>query len=72
VRSRSSPGLVENAERVARTIVETYLAPNKNLCDLHEMPQSDWMDPLRSFIEACREELRSLKAGAGVPGLGNG
>lgn len=72
MRVRSSPRVVENAERVARTIVETYLAPNKNLRELHEMAQSDWMDPLGGFSEACREELRTLRGVTALPGLGNG
>jgi hypothetical protein len=72
MRIRSSPRVVENAERVARTIVETYLAPNKTLRESDEMAKSDWMDPLRSFSEACREELRMLRGVTALPGLGNG
>jgi len=72
MRVRSSPTIVENAERVARTIVETYLAPNKTLCELHEMAKSDEWDPLRGFSEACREELRAHLAVVALPGLGNG
>jgi hypothetical protein len=71
MRVRSSPRIVENAEKVARIIADTYFAPNKSLHELHDMLDSERMDPLRGFSEACREELRPLRAGAGVPGLGN-
>jgi len=72
MRVRSSSRVIENAERVARTIVETYFTPNRTLREVYEMMESERMDPLRGFSEACRDELRSLRAGAGVPGLGNG
>ena len=71
MRVRSSSRVIENAEKVAGTIVETYFAPNRSLRELRDMLESESMDPLRGFSEACREELRSLRAGAGVPGLGN-
>ncbi len=72
MRVRSSPRIIENAEKVALTIVETYFTPNRTLRELRDMLESEGMDPLRGFSQACREELRSLRAGAGVPGLGNG
>ncbi len=71
MRIRSSSRIVENAEKVARIIADTYFAPNKSLRELHDMLDSERMDPLRGFSEACREELRPLRAGAGVPALGN-
>jgi hypothetical protein len=58
MRVRSSPRIVENAEKVARIIADTYFAPNKSLHELHDMLDSERMDPLRGFSEACREELR--------------
>ena len=71
MRVRSSPRVIEDAEKVARTIVETYFTPNRTLHEVYDMLNSERMDPLRGFSEACRDELRSLRAGAGVPGLGN-
>ena len=58
MRMRSSPRIVENADRVDRVIVETYLAPNKTFRDVVEFLDNDAMDPLRAFSNACREELR--------------
>ncbi|HTU00810.1 MAG TPA: hypothetical protein VMG58_03300, partial [Candidatus Sulfotelmatobacter sp.] len=35
MRVRSSPGVVKKAEKVARTIADTYFRPNKSLRELH-------------------------------------
>ena len=72
MRVRSSLRIVEQAERVGDRIIATYLAPNKDLRELRDMLKSEGMDPLRGFSEACREELRPLRARAGSPALGNG
>jgi hypothetical protein len=72
MRVRSSAGVIKHAERAARNIVETYFGPNKTLRDLRDMLDSEPIDPLREFSEACRGELSSLSAGAGVPRLKNG
>src|SRR5215471_17321130 len=37
MRILSSPKIVEQADRVARVIVETYLAPNKTFADVREL-----------------------------------
>ena len=58
----SSPRVVEGADRVARLIVETYVAPNKAFGDLEGTLEGHMVDPLRRFSEACREELESLGA----------
>lgn len=58
MRVRSAPKIVENAERVVRVIIETYLAPNKTFRDVPELLDKGAMDPLREFSNACREELR--------------
>ena len=58
----SSPGIVEGADKVARLIMETYLAPNKEFGDLENALESHMVDPLRRFSEACREELQQLGA----------
>src|SRR5262249_17429650 len=58
----SSPEVVEDADKVVRLIMETYLAPNKAFGDLGTTLQSHTVDPLRQFSEACRDELRQLGA----------
>jgi len=62
MRVRSSPRIVESADRVVRVIIETYLAPNKTFRDVKEILDNDAMDPLREFSHACREELRGYGA----------
>src|SRR5438552_12473971 len=46
MRVLSSPKTVENAERVARMIVDTYLAPNKTFPELRDMVNRGALDPL--------------------------
>jgi hypothetical protein len=58
----SSPRVVEDADKVARLIMETYLAPNKTFGDLQGTLASHTIDPLRRFGEACREELHRIGA----------
>jgi hypothetical protein len=53
--------IVEAAEKVARMIVNTYLAPSKTFPELRDMVNSGAMDPLRDFSEACREEIQRLQ-----------
>ena len=58
MRVLSSPRVIENADKVVRVIIETYLAPNKTFRDVPEILNNDAMDPLREFSNACREDLR--------------
>src|SRR5215831_8145629 len=58
----SSPRIVENADRVVRVIIETYLAPNKTFRDVVELLDNEAMNPLRAFSDACREEMRGSGA----------
>jgi hypothetical protein len=58
MRVLSSPRIIENADRVVRVIIETYLGPNRTFRDIPEILDNDAMDPLREFSNACREELR--------------
>ena len=58
MRVRSSPGIIESADKVCCVIIETYLSPNKTFRDLPEFLGDNTMDPLREFSNACREELR--------------
>jgi len=58
MRVLSSTTTVENADKVARMIVNTYLVPNKTFPELRDMVNSGAIDLLRDFSEACREELQ--------------
>ena len=55
----SSDAVIEAAEKAGRSILETYLSPNRTFVDLPELIKE--MDPLRDFSEACRRELQSAR-----------
>ncbi len=58
----SSPKVIEEAEKVARQILDTYPNPNKTFSELHDMARTMAREPsldlLRCFSESCREELQ--------------
>jgi hypothetical protein len=54
----SSRRTIESADKVVRTIIETYAGPNKTFNDVREIWGDAALDPLREFSGACREELR--------------
>jgi len=58
MRVLASTTIVQNADKVARMIVNNYLAPNKTFPELRDMVNSGALDPLRDFSEASRAELR--------------
>jgi hypothetical protein len=66
MRVRSLPAVIESADRVMQTIVETYFKPNITLRELSEtLKDRSAIDPLREFSEACRGELRRLRLSRG-------
>ena len=62
MRILSSPKVIETAEQIGRRILDTYLQPDKTFPELVEMVNSNSIDVLRDFSEACREEFESLRA----------
>ena len=60
----SSTPIVESANHVVRLIADSYVSPNKTLRELHQMVDSDSIDALRAFSEACRAELQRFQMGA--------
>ena len=62
MRVRSAPKIIESADKVVRLIIEMYLAPNKTFRDVPKLLESDEIDPLREFSNACGEELRGLRS----------
>lgn len=57
MRILSSPEIIESADRVVRAIINTYLEPNRTFNDVVEILDNDTKNPLRTFSNACREEL---------------
>jgi hypothetical protein len=58
MRVLSSQEVIESADRVVRTIIQTYLAPNKTFRELAELLDNHAKNPLRDFGDACRREFR--------------
>jgi hypothetical protein len=59
MRILSSNEVIEAAEKASRSIIETYLSPNRTFGDFPDAIQE--MDPLRDFSEACRRELQAAR-----------
>jgi hypothetical protein len=62
MRVLSTPRVIESADRIARKIVDAYLAPDKSFLELREMLNSGTIDLLGEFSNACRAEFDSLRA----------
>jgi adenosylmethionine-8-amino-7-oxononanoate aminotransferase len=56
----SARNTVENADKVARMILNTYRAPNKTLPELEDMVNRGAIDLLQTFSEAARQEFHRL------------
>lgn len=57
----SKPVLAE-AEKLLRIITEQYFSNNLTLEDMRNLTLTEDADPLKAFGEACRMELKSMRA----------
>ena len=62
IRLCGSPAVLAEAEHLLRRITDQYFAANLTVEDLRELAGSEEADPLRPFGEACRAELKSIRA----------
>jgi hypothetical protein len=62
IRLCASKDVLAAAERLLNRITEQYFSTNLSLTELRELPRSSEADPLRNFGEACRAELKSIRA----------
>jgi hypothetical protein len=60
MRILSSRRIVEEADKVALSIIDCYPQPNKTFEDVRTMVNQHTLNPLQGFSEACREELKAL------------
>ena len=61
MRVMSLPRTVACADEIMRATIDTYFAPNKTIRELNELMKSGaGIDPLKSFSEAARDELRAF------------
>lgn len=63
MRLTTSRTVVEAAERVLDVIVDTYLAPNRTLHELHHLARDGGMNFLGEFAETCRVDLLAATYG---------
>ena len=61
MRILSPPNVVAAAEQIGHKILDTYLQPDRTFLELREMVQSNSIDILHDFSEACRQEFESLR-----------
>jgi len=54
----SNDEVIQEADKMGRRILETYLSPNREFIELPNLINE--MDPLRDFSDACRRELQAL------------
>ena len=62
IRLSASDAVLAAAERVLRHITEQYFSPNLSVEDMRALIESGSADPLKTFGEACRVELKSMRA----------
>ena len=63
IRLCASDKILHEAERVLKLITEQYFSSNLSLEEMRALIQKGGNeDPLRPFAEACRSELRSMRA----------
>ena len=55
----TSREVVEQADTVMRTIMDTYRGPNRTIYDEADNIRNGRLDPLLNFSEACRTEFRT-------------
>ena len=62
IRLCASQQVLAEAEHLLRRITEQYFSRNLTLEEMRDLTRSESADPLRSFGEACRVELKSMRA----------
>ena len=64
IRLCASEAVLLEAERLLRRITDQYFSNNLTLDNVRGIMRSDAADPLLAFGEACRAELKSMRARA--------
>ena len=62
IRLSASDAVLREAEHLVRWITEQYFSPNLSHEDMRALAQSPETDPLKPFGEACRVELKLIRA----------
>jgi hypothetical protein len=62
MRVESAPRTVACADKIMRTIIDTFFSPNHSVTELGDLIKAGaGIDPLKDFSEAAREELGVLR-----------
>jgi hypothetical protein len=61
MRALSSTRVVRSADDIIRTILGTYLEPDKSFVELRDMANDGTIDFLHEFSLACREEFEEMQ-----------
>jgi hypothetical protein len=64
IRLSASQAVLAEAEQLLARITDQYFSRNLTLDEIRDLAHSDGADPLRKFGEACRVELKSVRAAA--------
>ena len=64
IRLCASPQVLAEAEHLLTRITDQYFSRNLTLDEIRELARSERADPLRTFGEACRAELKSMRHAA--------
>ena len=64
IRLCASPGVLAEAENVLKRVTEQYFAKNLPVEQIRDLALSKDGDPLEAFGQACRAELKAMRAGA--------
>lgn len=62
IRLSASEAVLAEADQVLHQIAEQYASPNLSLDEFRALLRSRKADPLKSFGEACRIELKAIRA----------
>ena len=62
MRILASREVIEQADAVMRTIMDTYRGPNRTIYDEADNIKNGRLDPLLNFSDACRHEFRTQTA----------
>jgi hypothetical protein len=61
IRLSASDAVLAEAEGVVRLITDQYFLPNLSIEEIHAHVKAERADPLKSFGEACRGELKAMQ-----------
>ena len=62
IRLSGSKAVLAEAEQLLRRITEQYVSSNLTVEEMRELAGLEDADPLKAFGEACRAELKSMRA----------